>query len=223
MCSLMVALNPFSSPSPGTMTLRINAGAVLDTQSLEMGLGARIETQLAAAGGHGKINVTTTASLDGVLAISLAPGFVALPGSSFQVMTFGDHSGDVTIDNQTGFPGLHFGKSYTTDHLTLTANALGGDADLNGIVDVADLGALASSWQTAGNWMTGDFDASGMVDVADLGILASNWQAGDMSAFGLPLSSVPEPLGLLPASLVLSLMMRRRAQRHVRNTGIRFQ
>jgi autotransporter-associated beta strand protein len=81
-----------------------------------------------------------------------------------------------------------------------------GDADLDGDVDVADLGALASAWQTESMWTSGDFDYTGFVDVADLGLLASNWQAGAggtgaqpmplaaaLQSLGLPASAVPEP------------------------------
>jgi arabinogalactan endo-1,4-beta-galactosidase len=77
-----------------------------------------------------------------------------------------------------------------------------GDSDLDGDVDVADLGSLASSWQTSGVWSSGDFDYNGTVDVNDLGMLASNWQAGvsgaslpsldgAFAALGMPL--IPEP------------------------------
>jgi hypothetical protein len=97
-----------------------------------------------------------------------------------------------------------------------------GDADLNGQVDVADLGALASAWQTAGSWSNGDFDYSGLIDVADLGALASNWQAGvgsplgpeslaaALAAVGLPGAAVPEPAaaGLL-AFAGITLLRRR--------------
>jgi hypothetical protein len=89
-----------------------------------------------------------------------------------------------------------------------------GDADLNGQVDVADLGRLASNWQSGGVWSDGDFNYSGFVDVADLGMLASNWQAGvgnplgpsfaeALAAVGLPTSAVPEPaaLGLMLAGI----------------------
>jgi hypothetical protein len=92
-----------------------------------------------------------------------------------------------------------------------------GDTELNGLVDVADLGRLASNWQSAGSWFDGDFDYNGTVDVNDLGLLASNWQAGAgsplgpglvdaLSALGLPVTSVPEPalmslLGMIPWSL----------------------
>jgi hypothetical protein len=78
-----------------------------------------------------------------------------------------------------------------------------GDTDLDGDVDVADLGNLASNWQTAGAWTDGDFDYSGSIDVNDLGLLATNWQAGvgnplgpslqeALVAVGLP-TTVPEP------------------------------
>jgi hypothetical protein len=57
----------------------------------------------------------------------------------------------------------------------------GGDADLDGDVDVADLGILATNWQTVQPWTGADFDYTNSVDVADLGILATNWQLGAQS------------------------------------------
>jgi hypothetical protein len=101
---------------------------------------------------------------------------------------------------------------------------LGGDADLNGAVDVADLGILASNWQTAGTWIRGDFDNSGFIDVADLGILASNWQAGDshaptgpppsfsdaLASVGLGAVTVPEPGGAILILALLPALRRRR-------------
>jgi hypothetical protein len=86
-----------------------------------------------------------------------------------------------------------------------------GDTNLDGKVDVADLGVLASNWQsTTGTWATGDFTDDGKVDVADLGLLATNWQAGvagAASSLGLPGASsaaVPEPavLGWLAMTAV---------------------
>jgi hypothetical protein len=59
-----------------------------------------------------------------------------------------------------------------------------GDADLNGQVDVNDLGILASNWQMPGDWVRGDFDYNGSIDVNDLGLLATNWQAGVGSPLG---------------------------------------
>ena len=105
-----------------------------------------------------------------------------------------------------------------------------GDTDLNGLVDVADLGRLASNWQTSGTWFGGDFDYNGTIDVNDLGLLASNWQAGvgnplgpslndALQALGLPSVSVPEPtmiglLGLMPWSQL------GRARRRLKRPGL---
>src|SRR5690349_10354368 len=66
------------------------------------------------------------------------------------------------------------------------------DATLDGSVQVTDLGALATNWQTSGAWMAGDFNFDGSVGVTDLGALATNWQQG----VGNPLGSfvgLPEP------------------------------
>jgi hypothetical protein len=51
-----------------------------------------------------------------------------------------------------------------------------GDANGDKVVDVSDLGILATNYNQSGQSpATGDFDASGTVDVADLGALATNY------------------------------------------------
>jgi fibronectin-binding autotransporter adhesin len=98
----------------------------------------------------------------------------------------------------------------------------GGDSDLDGDVDVGDLGALATNWQAAGVWTTGDFDYNGTINVNDLGNLATNWQAGvssplgpqslpdALASFGFPQVSVPEPAVALLAPSLCSLRRPRR-------------
>jgi parallel beta-helix repeat protein len=64
------------------------------------------------------------------------------------------------------------------------------DGNLDGQVDVVDLGILATHWQGEGRiWTSADFNYSpnGKVDVVDLGILATHWQKGVGSPLGLPL------------------------------------
>jgi hypothetical protein len=101
-----------------------------------------------------------------------------------------------------------------------------GDANLDGQVDVTDLGALATNWQTSNVWAGGDFNYDNFVDVSDLGALATNWQLGvgnplgsgsleaAMAAVGLGNVSVPEPasFGLLGLGLA-ALASRRRTRR----------
>jgi hypothetical protein len=102
-----------------------------------------------------------------------------------------------------------------------------GDSNLDGIVDVADLAALASNWQTSSHWAGGDFDYSGLVDVVDLGLLAGNWQAGAiwldqaLGALGLPPVPVPEPLGAGVSIGAIPLLAIRRQTLRIRQRNTR--
>jgi autotransporter-associated beta strand protein len=108
------------------------------------------------------------------------------------------------------FHGVHVDST-----MVLLSHTFAGDADLDGDVDVGDLGRLASNWQMSAPWTSGDFDYNGTVDVNDLGLLASNWQAGVSGASGAALSdtlialglpvSVPEPM--LAATFAVFLHM----------------
>jgi hypothetical protein len=121
---------------------------------------------------------------------------------------------------------------YTFHGQTVTATSLivkytyYGDSNLDGQVDVADLGSLASHWQSTGDWVGGDFDYNGSVDVNDLGLLASNWQAGvgnplgpsfseALASVGLPTASVPEPAGVALVLGAVALKCHRRRRRGV--------
>jgi hypothetical protein len=108
--------------------------------------------------------------------------------------------GDNAVLNKATFAGQTVDASSILIKFTY-----GGDANLDGQVDVTDLGSLATNWQTSAPWTGGDFDYSGFVDVTDLGILATNWQAGvgsplgrqslqdALAEVGLGGVSVPEP------------------------------
>jgi hypothetical protein len=111
------------------------------------------------------------------------------------------------------------GETVDADSILLAITFLG-DANLDAKVDVADLGILASNWQTAGTWGDADFDYNGSIDVNDLGMLASNWQAGvplssALAAMGLPEVSVPEPAtaGAILVAKLSWLCQRRRIAR----------
>jgi hypothetical protein len=55
--------------------------------------------------------------------------------------------------------------------------AFSGDANHDRVVDVSDLGIVATNWQSSGRtFAEGDFNYDRVVDVSDLGILATNWQ-----------------------------------------------
>ncbi len=99
-----------------------------------------------------------------------------------------------------------------------------GDANLDGAVDISDLGRLATNWQTSADWSGGDFDYSGFVDISDLGRLATNWQAGvgdplgpsfdqALASVGLGGVVVPEP-GTLGTVVLAAWSLKRPRRRH---------
>ncbi len=107
--------------------------------------------------------------------------------------------GDNALLNKASFAGLSVDPT-----AVLIKYTWAGDANLDGQVDISDLGALATAWQTSSVWTSGDFDYSGVVDISDLGLLATNWQRGvgaplgpsfdeALASVGLPLTTVPEP------------------------------
>ena len=70
---------------------------------------------------------------------------------------------------------------------------VGGNANLDGMVDVLDLAILASNYGGDGrSWGHGDFDCDGTVGVHDLAILANHY--GQPDPGGRP---IPEPVTAL--------------------------
>lgn len=56
---------------------------------------------------------------------------------------------------------------------------LAGDANRDRVVDITDLGILATNWQQSPRTFSqGDFSYDGIVDITDLGLLATYWQNG---------------------------------------------
>jgi hypothetical protein len=77
--------------------------------------------------------------------------------------------------NKTSFAGV----TGLTSSDVLVKFTYAGDANLDGQVDIGDLGLLSGNWQQSGkDWFGGDFTYEGIVDIADLGALAGSWQKG---------------------------------------------
>jgi hypothetical protein len=101
---------------------------------------------------------------------------------------------------------------------------LPGDANLDGVVNVGDLGQLASNYGLAAGatWSQGDFNYDGGVGVGDLGALATNYGKNLATLSGAAgaqadVGQVPEPLAA-PVVFAIIVAMRRTGRRraHVR-------
>ena len=76
-----------------------------------------------------------------------------------------------------------------------------GDTNRDGIVNVTDLGTLATNWQLSPRtWDQGNFNgpADTIVNVTDLGALATNWQ---VTAPSPAITAVPEPTSIFLAGV----------------------
>jgi len=121
-----------------------------------------------------------------------------------------DGSGAVTSRATNTAPGAEF----MINGFGLLA-ATAGDADLNGVVAMADLETLAGNWGLTGvGWGGGDFNVDGIVDARDLDLLRLNWDAeaaGVSAATAIAaVNFVPEPsTGAVVGACALLLGLRR--------------
>lgn len=84
-----------------------------------------------------------------------------------------------------------------------------GDSNLDGAVNLLDLGAMADNWgdSVSVGWAEGDFDGSGQVNLLDLGILADGW--GNVGTTGVP---EPATFSIMLAAGLPILLKRRRSR-----------
>jgi autotransporter-associated beta strand protein len=194
-------------------TLNTNASGkfdVTDNSMVVKGMAdSAVRTQLAAGYNGGAWNGAT-----GIVSTSITSATSL--GYATQAQT-----GATDFKGVTGLTGTDVLVKYT----------YAGDANLDGKVDIGDLGLLAGAWQQLSGkvWFDGDFTYDGAVDIGDLGLLAGNWQKGVSSgqllvSFDEAMAQftafdgvvVPEPgtIGLLGGAVILGLTRRRRASRY---------
>ncbi len=187
-------LSPGSSP--GTMSF---GGDVV--------LGVASTTNIELGETSDQLLVDGNASIDGELNVELLGDFTPDHGDQFPVITAGTRDGEFdTIDGIQVAADLTLAPIYDyAGHIGLMLIAAApGDANFDGIVDVADLGILGANFNAADmQWNTGDFNLDSTTDVADLGILGANWTASQSTGNASALVPEPTTLSLLAMSVLL--------------------
>ena len=103
--------------------------------------------------------------------------------------------------------GMFRNISYTSTTVELqNLLSLEGDVDGDKDVDITDFNSLASNFDPDGataphSWLEGNFNGDDNVDITDFNLLAANFFPG-----GYATSAIPEPSGMLLASLALVLV-----------------
>lgn len=198
--------------SAGSLDPGSSAGLLTIDGNLSLASGTTLNIELAGTGTAGvdydQLAVTGNAGLAGTLAVTELLGFTALPGDSFTVLT-GTTSGSFNAITGTdpgvaGYAGLWLDVVVNPNDVTLVADALDGDANLDGTVNIGDLTLLAGNFGGTSNWLGGDFNDDGDVNIGDLTLLAG--QFGNSIA---PVA-VPEPMSLCLLAVGGLTLLRRR-------------
>ena len=108
---------------------------------------------------------------------------VANEDQLFKMLLSGKTFGEAAWSSlrEVGYVNTVVGDPLMTWHMLL-----GGDVNMDGVVDTADLSAMAAHWGqsvTAGSlaWSQGDLNGDGRVNIADLALLSNSW--GQTSAW----------------------------------------
>jgi hypothetical protein len=162
---------------------------------------------LTPGSNYDRITVAGHLSANGELVVRSIDDFEILPGDRFIVVTYDSRDG-VFIAEADGTPlGLEINVGYddVAGAITISASGIGGDANLDGMVNEDDLTILAEHWKHDGldrGWLSGDFNDDGLVNLIDLVSMAGNWRTGvanpspeplDTEAFLAQMAVVPEP------------------------------
>jgi T5SS/PEP-CTERM-associated repeat protein len=187
--------------APGFSPATVYLGSAQYAGTLEIELGG------LAQGDSDLLHHSGDLVLGGVLDVSLWDGFVPMPGSVIDFMTYaGNLSGAFSdVINSTGYAGLILGYTSDTDSVMLTTDYLLGDLNLDGFVGIVDLNIVLGNWnQTVppGDPLA-DPSSDGFVGIADLNVVLGNWNAGTPPREA---SNIPEP-GTVLLLFIGSLML----------------
>jgi hypothetical protein len=182
--------------APGT-----SPGSVSIAGNVSFGSGSTFEVELGGllpGQQYDQVHASSQAQLGGTLEILRINGFVPVAGNAFEILTYSSRTGDFAdlVGDYLG-KGLFLDPVFDADSLTLLTTQAGpGDTDLDGDVDLSDLGNLATSFGLSNpniDWVNGDFDHDDDVDLNDLGTLATFFSGGRARVYAEFQTLVPEP------------------------------
>jgi hypothetical protein len=173
---------------------------------------------------HDQLLVSGEAGLAGTLDIALIDSFTPGAGDDFTILSASSVTGNFSaINGREVNPTTWLATIYQPDAVRL-AVASGGDANLDGRVNLQDFNVLASNFGQGGmNWLGADFNGDTIVNLQDFNILASNF---GLSARGPQVTpqdwstlsaAVPEPANASIGLALLALLSRRRCRRSGHN------
>lgn len=225
---------PVRSSSPallrvtgGTMELNFGVGTAATPTSP-----AQAGTSVVVEGSVARINADQT--LSGLDAVTANPGDqeIDLRASRVRVYAANLAAAELGIYNDiraaylssSGRDGIYSslddaGSNFTVGVTNESTDANGaasvlvrltrtGDANVDGITNIADFAKLSASFNQPGLWDNGDFNYDGQVNISDFSLLAANFNQS--AAQHLSRSSVPEPSSLAAIGLAVAMLNRRR-------------
>ncbi|QNN20832.1 hypothetical protein HED60_00630 [Planctomycetales bacterium ZRK34] len=170
---------------------------------------------------YDQLVITDDVSLNGALNLSLLDGYMPVAGEVFELVNYdGLRNGRFAeIDTSAVGPlgDLTLAVLYDDDFGGVEGSILAratllGDANVDNLVDIADLVLLSQNYGRTSDvaWSDGDFNQDGFIDIADLTLLSQHY--GQTVDGLLALVNTPEPgvAGLLIVGSAICFSRRRR-------------
>jgi hypothetical protein len=154
--------------------------------------------------------VTGVAHLDGAMILVFLNDAILLPHHPTELMHWSSHTGTFSsFAYYSPYPGMSYRLTYTGQQLSVTGDALWGDASLDGVVNAMDFNVVARHFGMAGSatWLQGDFNDDHVVDAEDFTMFASHF--GER----LPATGTVAPEGEYEVAVLVAVLATRRKRR----------
>jgi len=187
-------------PGDGVGTLTVDG-------DFKQELGGTLQVELAGLTSgtqHDTLHIGGAALIAGDLEVVLQ-SFVPAVGAEFEIVRATQISG--TFSKSLGrlvSSTVALGIVYRQDGIELVATHAG-DVNIDGIVNIFDINAVSSHWQSTRP--EGDANSDGTVNIFDINLISANWRSGAQTAVPEPSSALMLMLGTV---IVLSKVVPRR-------------